>query len=121
MGIYAGCWRGWRRWSSLSNEIKKEEDEIVELLSQQPDFNATEARALVHQVKGHDYNPPKRERILEWQAEQDFAICPTPDEPGACNVYQELRFPEHVYENISDFWEEQVKAEDNSSKASQSE
>ena len=33
------------------------EDEIVELLSHQPDHNATEARALLHQVKARDYNP----------------------------------------------------------------
>ena len=88
-----------------------EEDEIVELLSHQPDHNETEARALIRQVKGHNYNPPKRERILEWQAQQDFPICPTPDEPGTCNVYSELRFPSDIYENINDFWEEQAEAE----------
>lgn len=70
MGTYAGCWREWRRRSSLSDEIK---NKLI----------------LVHQVKGHDYNPPKHERILEWQAKQDFAICPTPGGPGACNVYVE--------------------------------
>jgi len=87
------------------------EDEMVELLSHQPDHNETEARALIRQVKAHDYNPPKRERILEWQAQQDFPICPTPDEPGTCNVYAELRFPSDIYENINDFWEEQAEAE----------
>ena len=71
-----------------------EEDEMVDLLSRQPDHNETEAHALVRQVKAHNYNPPKRERILEWQAQQDFTICPTPDEPGTCNVYSELRFPQ---------------------------
>ncbi len=88
------------------------EDEMVDLLSYQPDHDADEARALILQVKAHDYNPPKRERILEWQSQQDFPICPTPDEPGTCNVYQELRFPAGIYENISEFYEEQVKAED---------
>jgi DNA primase large subunit len=88
-----------------------EEDEMVELLSHQPDHNETEARALIRQVQAHDYNPPKRERILEWQAQQDFPICPTPDEPGTCNVYSELRFPSDIYENINDFWEEQAEAE----------
>jgi|SRR5689334_11510295 DNA primase large subunit len=90
------------------------EDEMVQLLSHQPDHNAEEARALVRQVKAHDYNPPKRERILEWQSRQDFPICPTPDEPGTCNVYQELRFPEGIYDNISEYYEEQVKAEERS-------
>lgn len=89
-----------------------EEDEIVKLLGKQPDHNETEARALIAQVKGRDYNPPKRERILEWQAQQDFPICPTPDEPGTCNVYQELRFPDGIYENISEFYEEKARAQE---------
>lgn len=91
-----------------------DEDEIVQLLGKQPDHNETEARVLMRQVNERDYNPPKRERILEWQAKQDFPICPTPDEPGTCNVYQELNFPEGIYENIQEFWEEQVEAEDKS-------
>jgi DNA primase large subunit len=87
------------------------EDEIVDLLSHQPDHNEDDARALVRQVQARDYNPPKRERILEWQSQQDFPICPTPDEPGTCNVYQELRFPEGIYDNINEFWEERAEAE----------
>ena len=91
------------------------EDEIVALLSHQPDHNPEDS-ALVRQVKAHDYNPPKRERILEWQSQQDFPICPTPDEPGTCNVYQELRFPDGIYDNISEYYEEQVKEEEGESK-----
>nr|HET6901340.1 hypothetical protein [Ktedonobacteraceae bacterium] len=87
------------------------EDELIDLLSKQPDHNAADARALVHQVKTHDYNPPKRDRILQWQAEQDFPICPTPDDPVSCNVYRELRFPNGIYENITEFYEEQAEAE----------
>ncbi len=83
-------------------------DEIVRLLSSQPDFSEEDAETLVRQVEAHDYNPPKRERILEWQAQQDFPICPTPDDPGTCNVYRELRFPDDIYENIEDYWEAQV-------------
>ncbi|MFL5703284.1 MAG: hypothetical protein ACJ8AG_10720 [Ktedonobacteraceae bacterium] len=81
------------------------EDKIVDLLSHQPDITAEDAHALVVQVKGHNYNPPKRERILQWQSQQDFPICPTPDEPGTCNVYSELRFPDDIYDHINDFWE----------------
>ncbi len=87
------------------------DEEIIDLLGRQPDHNQTEARALLQQVKAHNYNPPKRERILEWQSQQDFPICPTPDDPGTCNVYQELHFPDGIYENISNFYEEQVEAE----------
>ena len=34
------------------------EDELVDLLSQQPDHTTADSCALVHQVKAHDYNPP---------------------------------------------------------------
>lgn len=60
-------------------------------------------RALLRQVEGRDYNPPKRERILEWQGQQDFPICPTPDDPDSCNVYRELQFPDEVYESINQY------------------
>src|SRR3712207_1614969 len=89
-----------------------DEEEFVRLLSNQPDFSETEALALLRQVEGRDYNPPKRERILEWQAQQDFPICPTPDDPQACNVYRELRFPDSIYEQIEEFWEEKARDED---------
>ncbi len=90
-----------------------DEEAMVSLLSEQPDHDADDARVLVRQVQARDYNPPKRERILEWQAQQEFPICPTPHEPGTCNVYQELQFPEGIYEHISEFYEEQVKSEGN--------
>ena len=88
-----------------------EEEELVRLLGNQPEQDETKARALVLQVQGRDYNPPKRERILEWQAQQDFPICPTPDDPNSCNVYSELRFPEGIYDSIGEFWEEQAEAQ----------
>ncbi len=83
-----------------------DEDELIRLLGNQPDHDETEARALLRQVKARDYNPPKRERILEWQAQQDFPICPTPDDPAGCNVYRELRFPQDIYDNINEFYTE---------------
>jgi hypothetical protein len=88
-----------------------EEEELVRLLGNQPGQDETKARALVLQVQGRDYNPPKRERILEWQAQQDFPICPTPDDPNSCNVYSELQFPEGIYDSIGEFWEEQAEAQ----------
>ncbi|MDX2228228.1 MAG: hypothetical protein NW220_01230 [Leptolyngbyaceae cyanobacterium bins.349] len=81
------------------------EDELVTWLQKDPDLNPTEARALVLQVQGKDYNPPKRDRILEWQSQQEFPICPTASDPDTCNVYRELQFPEHVYEHISDYYQ----------------
>lgn len=88
------------------------EDELTELLAGQPGMDEQQARATVLQVQGRDYNPPKRQRILEWQSQQDFPICPDPDDPQACNVYRELQFPDEIYERIGEFWEEKAKAED---------
>jgi hypothetical protein len=85
------------------------DEEIIKLLGKQPDHNAQEAQALLNQVKAHNYNPPKRERILEWQSQQDFPICPNSDDPASCNVYSELRFPDDIYENINEFWHEQTQ------------
>lgn len=87
------------------------EDEIVDLIANQPGFNEEAARALLLQVNGRDYNPPKRQKILEWQAQQEFPICPDADEPNGCNVYRELKFPDEVYERIGEFWEERAEAQ----------
>jgi hypothetical protein len=38
-------------------------------------------RLLIKQVEGRDYNPPRRDRILEWQGQKEFPICPDPDDP----------------------------------------
>lgn len=85
-----------------------DEDEMLKLLARQPDIDEVGARAMVAEVKGHGYNPPKRDKVLAWQQQQDFPICPTPDDPGGCNVYSELKFPDQVYENIGEFWEEKA-------------
>ena len=87
-----------------------DEEELIGLLARQPGCDETAARSLVLQVQGRDYNPPRRERILEWQSQQDFPICPTPDDPNSCNVYSELRFPEGIYDNINEFYQEQAEA-----------
>ncbi len=88
-----------------------DEDELVGLLAKQPEQDEESVRALVLQVQARDYNPPKRERILEWQSQQDFPICPTPDDPRSCNVYRELQFPDEVYEQINEFYAEQAAQE----------
>jgi DNA primase large subunit len=85
-----------------------DEGEVLAALQQNPDFTEEEARALYHQVQGRDYNPPRRERILEWQKEQEFPICPAPDDPDACNVYKDLEFPDSVYQHITDYHEQKV-------------
>jgi len=89
-----------------------EDDQLIGLLSQQPDVDERKARALLLEVKARDYNPPKRSRILEWQAQQEFPICPDTEDPSSCNVYRELKFPEGIYQNIEEFYEEQAEAQE---------
>lgn len=89
------------------------DDAMLKLLAKQPEHNEADMRALIGQVKGRDYNPPKRERILQWQSQQDFPICPDSDDPDSCNVYRELKLPDHVYNNISDYYEDKVDSASN--------
>jgi len=88
------------------------DDEIVRLIAGQPGMDESQARVMLAQVQEKDYNPPRRERILEWQQQQDFQICPEEDDPAGCNVYRELRFPEQIYDNIEGFWAEKVENEE---------
>ena len=78
-------------------------EELVWLLAQDTDTDENEARALVQQVEERGYNPPRRDKILEWQKHQDFPICPNSDDPDACNVYNELDFPDEVFEDIQEY------------------
>ena len=86
------------------------EEELVGYLQKDRDFGEEEARALYRQVQGRDYNPPKRERILEWQQQQEFPIIPNPDDPDAGNVYKDLQFPDEIYENITEYHEKKAEA-----------
>jgi DNA primase large subunit len=83
-------------------------DELVELLSKDQDTDEQEMRALVQQVEGKGYSPPRREKILEYQRQQDFPICPDPDDPDACNPYADLQFPDEVYESIQEYRQERA-------------
>lgn len=86
-------------------------EEIVQLLMQQPEMDEKQARVLVMQVEERDYSPPQRNKIMEWQAEQEFPICPTPDDPNSCNVYSDLQFPQHVYDRVEEYYEERAEAQ----------
>jgi hypothetical protein len=88
-----------------------DEKRIVQLLQKQPGMDEESARVMLLQVQERDYNPPKREKILAWQSQQDFPICPDLDDPGGCNVYKDLQFPQELYDRIGDFWEEKSEAE----------
>jgi len=85
-------------------------DELVKWL-EKGGASAEDAKALVAGVEERGYNPPSRGQILAWQKQQEFQICPNPDDPNACNVYQELSFPDSVYQNIKEYREEQFNAD----------
>jgi DNA primase large subunit len=85
-------------------------EELVAMLTKDSDFSESQAKLLVRQVEGKDYNPPKRDRVLAWQKEQEFPICPNPEDPDSCNVYKDLNFPDHVYEHIQDYVEQKAES-----------
>jgi hypothetical protein len=87
-----------------------DDSELVKLLGKDPDCPIEEARSLVQQVQARRYSPPRREKILEFQAQQDFPICPAGDDPDACNVYRNLRFPPQVYQHIGEYHEQKAEA-----------
>jgi hypothetical protein len=89
-----------------------DQEELTGYLTKDPNCSEEEALALYQQVQGRDYNPPKRERILEWQSQQEFPICPNPDDPDSCNVYKDLNFPEGIYENINEYYVKKAEAGD---------
>ena len=65
---------------------------------------------MLRQVEGRDYNPPKRDRILEWQNEQEFPILPNVDDPDCGNLYRNLKFPDEVYKHIGHYQEAKFEA-----------
>lgn len=86
------------------------EDEIIELLTRDKDCDDAKARLLFEQVNARGYNPPKRERILEWMSKQEFPICPNPDDPQGCNIYKDLDLPKEVYDKIAGYYEHASQA-----------
>lgn len=85
------------------------QDELLALLTKDTDCSESQASLLLRQVEGKDYNPPKRDRILAWQKEQDFPICPNSEDPDSCNVYKDLNFPDQVYEHIQQYVEKKAE------------
>jgi hypothetical protein len=81
------------------------DEELVEQLTKDRDCDEEKARSLITQVSARDYNPPKRERILEWMDQQNFPICEDAGDPNSCNVYKSLKFPPEIYDKISSYYE----------------
>jgi hypothetical protein len=85
--------------------------DVLAWLMRDPDFQEADAVNMLGQVEGRDYNPPKRDRLLEWQAQQDFPILPHPDDPDCGNLYRNLKFPDSIYSHISQYQEQKANAD----------
>ncbi len=84
------------------------DDEVLAELTKDRDFSDEQARQMLMQVEGRDYSPPRRERILQWQAEQEFPIIPEPHDPDCGNTYKTLRYPKQTYDHIGHYQEEKT-------------
>ncbi|QBY07102.1 hypothetical protein E5F05_02500 (plasmid) [Deinococcus metallilatus] len=84
------------------------DDELAAQLAKDRDFSEDAARDLVRQVQEADYNPPRRDTIVEYMEKQDFPILPDND-PNEGNVYRDLEFPEHVYDRIREYHHQQAE------------
>jgi hypothetical protein len=82
-----------------------DERTLVATLSKDPSVDEEQVHNLLRQIESRGYNPPKRERILEWMEKQEFPLCTAPEDPTHCNVYRNLEFPKEVYEKISEFYQ----------------
>ena len=87
------------------------EQEVLEYLMKDRNVEERKARSLLAQVNARDYNPPRRERVLDWMSRQKFPICPEPTDPDQCNVYKNLNFPKEIYDKIQDFYEGKAESQ----------
>jgi hypothetical protein len=85
--------------------------DVLAWLLRDPDFQQADALNMLSQVEERDYNPPKRDRLLEWHAQQEFPILPHPDDPDCGNLYRNLKFPDTIYSHISQYQEQKAHAE----------
>jgi len=88
------------------------EREVIRMLTRDKDFSREQALLMLRQVENRDYNPPKRDRILEWQSQQGFPILPNPEDPDCGNLYRNLKFPTEIYEHIEHYQEEKLEADE---------
>ena len=86
------------------------DDEMVEWMTKDGDVDEAKAKGLLQQVKEAGYSPPRAETIRGYEEKQDFGILANPDDPDAGNVYQDLNFPDEVYESISSYHEQKADA-----------
>ena len=85
-------------------------EEVLAWMMKDKDVDEEKATLMLRQVEGKDYNPPRRDKILSYQAQQDFPILPNPEDPDCGNLYRNLKFPDEVYKHIGHYQEEKLEA-----------
>lgn len=78
--------------------------DVVAWLCKDRDCTEEHANTMLHQVEGRDYSPPRRERLLQWQHEQEFQFI-DPHDPDSGNLYRNLEFPKAIYDHIGHYQE----------------
>ena len=84
--------------------------EVLGWMTRDRDFSEEQAQLMLKQVEGRDYTPPKRDRILDWQRQQEFPIIPNPDDPDSGNLYRNLKFPDEIYQHIGHYQEQKLES-----------
>ena len=80
-------------------------EQVLAWMMKDKDVDEEKATLMLRQVEGRDYNPPRREKILDYQSKQDFPILPNPEDPDCGNLYRNLKFPDEVYDHIGHYQE----------------
>lgn len=85
-------------------------EEVLAWMTKDRDFSDEDAQLMLKQVEGRDYTPPKRDRILEWQEQQEFPILPNAEDPDCGNLYRNLKFPDAIYKHIGQYQEQKLES-----------
>ena len=85
-------------------------EEVLAWMMKDKDVDEEKATLMLRQVEGKDYNPPRRDKILSYQAQQEFPILPNANDPDCGNLYRNLKFPDEVYKHIGHYQEEKMEA-----------
>ena len=85
-------------------------EEVLAWMMKDKDVDEEKATLMLRQVEGRDYNPPRRDKILDYQSKQDFPIIPNADDPDSGNLYRNLKFPDEIYDHIGHYQEAKLES-----------
>ncbi len=85
-------------------------EEVLAWMMKDKDVDEEKATLMLRQVEGRDYNPPRRDKILDYQSKQEFPIIPNVDDPDSGNLYRNLKFPDEIYDHIGHYQEAKLES-----------